>query len=253
MPKRRRCRQNRGSFRRSFASRVGRGLAARRQAGGRRAPAERAIVPSGNAASMRLVRRRRIPADRARRGYGDRGSAPRESFARRAPPTCRLLERVSSSDMLRRAYNAEISRGFEFSAMCIRRLDPRTEVDFDRIENRSGHGPAKLVREVLHRLDEFERSLGRRLRRLDWEQRLARVAPSGRFTRRIPAVDPSHRSRKTGEQSDLPRYGVSSRSDLEGPQSHGMGFALAKNHWVASLIEPAPLAGRGTRNEETVG
>lgn len=169
MLKGRRCRQNRGSFRRSFASRVGRGLAARRQAGGGRAPEERAILPSGSSASIRLLRSRRIPADAAGR-YGD--SAPPESFGRRAPPAPHLLERVASSDMLTSAYHTGISRGFQKFRVCghvhptprCRDRDlPRS--DRERIRTRSSETCSRASASFGRRLDlgttaRLRRSLG---------------------------------------------------------------------------------------------
>lgn len=123
----RRCRQNRGSFRRSFASRVGRGLAALRQRGACNEPADTNRSPRDRTPAMRVAALGRSLAPTAG-ACDDRGcGAGRVRPDRKALRARPAVERAASSDMLERAYNAGISRGFEFSAIRIRRLDPGSE------------------------------------------------------------------------------------------------------------------------------
>jgi len=139
----RRCRQNRGSFRRSFASCVGRGLAALRQADDRRAPAERVFLPSGGRIeSIRAARCRGTQTWEFGRSGDSGGGTVAEPVDRSAPQALLLVERVDSSDMLTCAYKAGISRGFEFSETCIRCLDPRVEARVARLPDTVGRRSA---------------------------------------------------------------------------------------------------------------
>ena len=236
----RRCRQNRGSFRRTFASRVGRGLAALRQDGGRKTPAERAIRPPGIHASIgRLATGEEWP--RTLDGAAIAVASPSPSrWDREAARRALLVERVSSSDMLTRAYNAGISRGFEFSATCIRRFGRRSEARGDRLSD-TARRRAAAGSSIARTGSGF------------WVAGSFAPFRTRRGNRWIPEVEPSHRVLRMGKQGGPSPFGVGEASQAAASEGRGMGLALAKTHWVASLKGPAPLASRGTRNEETVG
>jgi hypothetical protein len=124
----RRCRQNRGSRRRSFASRIGRRAAARRWPSAQlgtdapaRHPAGWALPPGVHrTSSLSPTPRPDRVAPRTRPGQG------RTRVTASGPPGA-LVERGMPSDMLPRLNCLGISRGFEFSRPCVRCPRPAPE------------------------------------------------------------------------------------------------------------------------------
>ncbi len=131
----RRCRQNRGSLRRSSASSVGRAIAAPRQRSGSRWPGPDRDPHGVRGAPFRCGKAFGSPP-RSADPAADRAcfSVPR-CCGGTAEAACPPVENGDPSDMLLCAYSAGIARGSEFSAMPVQRLDPGSEARFDRVSH----------------------------------------------------------------------------------------------------------------------